>query len=90
MSPHNQVNDENYPRSNGRHAGIQRCHGAHRARRGPQHDLLIASSVEKQFGAAIRHTLLEVLQRYEVEPVQVIVDDKGRWTACCAPGWKRH
>ena len=54
---------------------------------GPQHDLLIASSVEKQFGAAIRHTLLEVLQRYEVEPVQVIVDDKGRWTACCAPGW---
>ena len=44
---------------------------------GPQHDLLIASSVEKQFGAAIRHTLLEVLQRYEVEPVQVIVDDKG-------------
>ena len=44
----------------------------------------------KQFGAAIRHTLLEVLQRYEVEPVQVIVDDKGRWTACCAPGWKRH
>ncbi|ALD46152.1 citrate lyase acyl carrier protein [Serratia sp. OLHL2] len=44
---------------------------------GPQHDLLIASSVEKQFGAAIRRTLLEVLQRYEVEPVQVIVDDKG-------------
>jgi len=33
--------------------------------------------VEKQFGAAICHTLLEVLQRYEVEPVQVIVDDKG-------------
>ena len=31
-----------------------------------------------------------VLQRYEVEPVQVIVDDKGRWTACCAPGWKQH
>ncbi|VTR22214.1 Citrate lyase gamma chain [Serratia fonticola] len=27
---------------------------------GPEHDLLIASSVEKQFGDAIRHTLLQV------------------------------
>ena len=44
---------------------------------GPEHDLLIASSVEKQFGKAIRQTLLEVLQRYQVEPVQVMVDDKG-------------
>lgn len=44
---------------------------------GPEHDLLIASSVEKQFGAAIRHTLLQVLQQYDVPPVQVIVDDKG-------------
>ncbi|MEX0631732.1 citrate lyase acyl carrier protein [Serratia ureilytica] len=43
---------------------------------GPQHDLLIASSVEKQFGAAIRHPAGK-LQRHEVEPVQVIVDDKG-------------
>lgn len=44
---------------------------------GPEHDLLIASSVEKQFGDAIRHTLLQVLQQYDVPPVQVIVDDKG-------------
>lgn len=44
---------------------------------GPQHDLLIASSVEKQFGAAIRRTLLQVLHQYGVEPVQVMVDDKG-------------
>lgn len=44
---------------------------------GPEHDLLIASSVEKQFGAAIRSTLLQVLGDYHVEPVQVIVDDKG-------------
>lgn len=43
LSPHNQVNDENYPRSNGRHAGIQRCHGAHRARRGAA-----ARSVDRQ------------------------------------------
>ncbi len=44
---------------------------------GAQHDLLIASSVEKQFGEAIRQTLLQLLRRYRVEPVQVIVDDKG-------------
>ncbi|WP_127958428.1 citrate lyase acyl carrier protein [Serratia microhaemolytica] len=44
---------------------------------GPQHDLLIASSVEKQFGEAIRQTLLELLQRYQVSPVQLIIDDKG-------------
>lgn len=44
---------------------------------GQEHDLLIASSVEKQFGEAIRHTLLQVLQHYNVPPVQVIVDDKG-------------
>lgn len=44
---------------------------------GQQHDLLIASSVEKQFGDAIRQTLLQVLARYQVEPVQVIIDDKG-------------
>lgn len=44
---------------------------------GQEHDLLIASSVEKQFGAAIRSTLLQVLEHYGVPPVQVIVDDKG-------------
>ncbi|PVZ80276.1 citrate lyase acyl carrier protein [Serratia sp. S1B] len=44
---------------------------------GPAHDLLIASSVEKQFGDAIRSTLLQVLQQYNVPPVQVMVDDKG-------------
>lgn len=44
---------------------------------GPAHDLLIASSVEKQFGDAIRCTLLQVLHQYNVPPVQVMVDDKG-------------
>ncbi|MNF11675.1 Citrate lyase acyl carrier protein [compost metagenome] len=33
--------------------------------------------MEKQFGEAIRQTLLQVLQHYQVEPVQVMVDDKG-------------
>lgn len=42
---------------------------------GQGHDLQIASSL--QFREAIRHTLLQVLRRYGVEPVQVIVDDKG-------------
>lgn len=40
-------------------------------------DLQINSSVEKQFGAAIRTTLLGVLARYNVNSVQLIVDDKG-------------
>lgn len=33
--------------------------------------------MEKQFGTAILQRVLEVLQRYGVEPVQVVVDDKG-------------
>lgn len=40
-------------------------------------DLQIGSSVEKQFGDAIRATLLEVLKRYDVRGVQLVVDDKG-------------
>lgn len=40
-------------------------------------DLLINSSVEKQFGDAIRSTILETLARYNVRGVQLIVEDKG-------------
>jgi len=40
-------------------------------------DLQINSSVEKQFGAAIRATLLDVLARYDIRGVQLNVDDKG-------------
>ena len=40
-------------------------------------DLQINSSVEKQFGDAIRTTILEVLARYNVRGVQLNVDDKG-------------
>lgn len=44
---------------------------------GCKYDLIIASTVEKQFGNAIRQTLLAVLECLKVEPVQVMVDDKG-------------
>lgn len=40
-------------------------------------DLQINSSVEKQFGEAIRATLLEILNRYDIHGVQLNVDDKG-------------
>ncbi|SNY59525.1 citrate lyase acyl carrier protein [Enterobacter sp. CC120223-11] len=40
-------------------------------------DLQISSSVEKQFGEAIRATLYEILSRYDVRGVQLIIDDKG-------------
>jgi len=40
-------------------------------------DLQINSSVEKQFGPAIRATLLEILSQHNVQGVQLIVDDKG-------------
>lgn len=40
-------------------------------------DLQIHSSVEKQFGAAIRATILQTLRQYGVQGVQLIVDDKG-------------
>lgn len=40
-------------------------------------DLQINSSVEKQFGDAIRTTILDVLARYNVRGVQLNVDDKG-------------
>ncbi|MFG6655582.1 citrate lyase acyl carrier protein [Scandinavium sp. M-37] len=43
----------------------------------PDIDLQLNSSVEKQFGDAIRATLLEVLSRHEIHGVQLIVDDKG-------------
>jgi citrate lyase subunit gamma (acyl carrier protein) len=40
-------------------------------------DLHIHSSVEKQFGDAIRATVLTTLQHYNVHGVQLILDDKG-------------
>ena len=40
-------------------------------------DLQVNSSVEKQFGDAIRATILDVLSRYNVRGVQLNVDDKG-------------
>ncbi|HEY2452740.1 MAG TPA: citrate lyase acyl carrier protein [Scandinavium sp.] len=40
-------------------------------------DLQINSSVEKQFGDAIRATVLTTLQQYKVHGVQLILDDKG-------------
>lgn len=40
-------------------------------------DLQIHSSVEKQFGDAIRATVLDTLARYQVRGVQLILDDKG-------------
>ncbi|WP_312626573.1 citrate lyase acyl carrier protein [Scandinavium sp.] len=44
---------------------------------GQEIDLQISSSVEKQFGEAIRATLYEILHRHDVRGVQLIVDDKG-------------
>ncbi|MFK3662832.1 citrate lyase acyl carrier protein [Scandinavium sp. NPDC088450] len=43
----------------------------------PEIDLQINSSVEKQFGDAIRATIYELLKRYDVQGVQLMVDDKG-------------
>lgn len=40
-------------------------------------DMQIHSSVEKQFGDAIRATVLETLAHYSVRGVQLILDDKG-------------
>jgi len=40
-------------------------------------DLQISSNVEKQFGEAIRATVLEILARHQVKGVQLILDDKG-------------
>lgn len=44
---------------------------------GQETDLQISSSVEKQFGEAIRATLCDILRRYDIRGVQLIVDDKG-------------
>ncbi len=40
-------------------------------------EIEITSSVQKQFGDAIRATLAAVLQHHEIRGVAVIVDDKG-------------
>ena len=43
----------------------------------PVIDLQINSSVEKQFGEAIRSTVLDILLRHQVNGVQLTIDDKG-------------
>ncbi|AJI95108.1 citrate lyase acyl carrier protein [Yersinia ruckeri] len=43
----------------------------------PEIDLLINSSVEKQFGEAIRASVLSLLDELGLSAVQIIVDDKG-------------
>ncbi|ANI31577.1 citrate lyase subunit gamma [Yersinia entomophaga] len=43
----------------------------------PEVDLLINSSVEKQFGEAIRASVLALLDQLGLTQVQVIIDDKG-------------
>lgn len=40
-------------------------------------EIEITSSVQKQFGDAIRATLAAVLQQHEIRGVAVIVDDEG-------------
>ena len=42
-----------------------------------QVEIELESVVEKQFGDAIRTTILDVLSRYNVRGVQLNVDDKG-------------
>lgn len=39
--------------------------------------LHINSSVEKQFGPAIRATVHEILTRHQVRGVEIVIDDKG-------------
>lgn len=51
-------------------------------------DLQINSSVEKQFGDAIRTTILDVLARYNVRGVQRMSMTKAHWTAFYVHDWK--
>lgn len=44
---------------------------------GSEIDLQLNSSVEKQFGDAIRETVMDTLAKLGVTGVQLIVDDKG-------------
>lgn len=44
---------------------------------GDEIDLQINSSVEKQFGDAIRATILDILGHYDITGVQLNIDDKG-------------
>ncbi|EMI5489807.1 citrate lyase acyl carrier protein [Providencia stuartii] len=37
----------------------------------------ISSSVEKQFGDAIEHVVLELVEQHDIQGAQIIVDDKG-------------
>lgn len=43
----------------------------------PEIDLQLSSNVEKQFGEAIRATVLEILNRHDVQGIQLVIDDKG-------------
>ncbi|MBK5071504.1 citrate lyase acyl carrier protein [Budviciaceae bacterium BWR-B9] len=44
---------------------------------GSEIDLQLNSSVEKQFGDAIRETVMDTLSKLGVTGVQLIIDDKG-------------
>ncbi|AWH88391.1 citrate lyase acyl carrier protein [Limnobaculum parvum] len=44
---------------------------------GSEIDLQLNSSVEKQFGDAIRETVMDTLAKLGVTGVQLIIDDKG-------------
>ncbi|WP_140920136.1 citrate lyase acyl carrier protein [Limnobaculum xujianqingii] len=44
---------------------------------GSEIDLQLNSSVEKQFGDAIRETMMDTLSKLGVTGVQLIIDDKG-------------
>ncbi|WP_019210433.1 citrate lyase acyl carrier protein [Yersinia massiliensis] len=43
----------------------------------PEIDLQIHSSVDKQFGEAIRYSVLALLEQHQVTGGQLIIDDKG-------------
>ncbi|CAG9416861.1 citrate lyase acyl carrier protein [Providencia sp. PROV188] len=39
--------------------------------------LQITSSVEKQFGDAINAIVLEMIEKYDIQGAEIVVDDKG-------------
>lgn len=51
-------------------------------------EIEITSSVQKQFGDAIRATLIAVLQQHGFAASPSSLMTKVRWTACCAHDWK--
>lgn len=72
------MKNENYQRGRRRNTGVERRDGAHcTSLNPPEIDLQIHSSVDKQFGEAIRYSVLALLEQYRVSGVQLIIDDKG-------------